>query len=671
MVKANNAMGFVTSEMGKPKVSVSYLETALDLARRQKYNDQIIFLLNNLGSAYKKLGNYAKSLQYYLESLELRKAGGSDSDISVAMNNLGALHQDMGDYENALLYYTQNYQLIASEKDKYNFELALVNLSDILFALNRFDEAQGYLLEAFDFCNKQGNCNIEQLGHIRLSLGRIYTNKGEFIKAKEQLNEAILIFTNLKSAEQTNALNALALAHFKSGDSKGALELLNKAQSLAEGTDVPKYLMRNYQLFADIYHQQKDFRRASEYQRKFIELSNKIYNADLTKNIARIQSEHNEGENLRTIAAQENEILDKGEQLAKQQKQLIFIVAVTLLVGIGTFLIYRGRVKVAQVNTKLANVNMLLVDAKKLIEEQNARLQEQNISLDNQIKERTVALQKAYDTLQKKNDELFASNKSLQTVNDELDNFIYKTSHDIRGPLSTLKGLITLAIKQNKDEETKTYLNLLTTTSDKLDGVLTRLQIINQINNTLLVAEPINFAEITDSIITFCKKRQLPANFQFFLNIEEIRKLLSDKNIIFIILQNLIDNAIKFSDGSQRKEPFVSIKIQSTEVGATIKIIDNGIGFKNVPPEQMFRMFVRASEQSQTGGIGLYMAKLAAEKIGGTIQLRINEEKNTEFIVSLPPNLSQVLQSQESARLQHDYAKMEAARKQLESLQKS
>src|SRR5690606_7682988 len=110
----------------------------------------------------------------------------------------------------------------------------------------------------------------------------------------------------------------------------------------------------------------------------------------------------------------------------------------------------------------------------------------------------------------------------------------------------------------------------------------------------------------------------------------------SDKEFVRIILENLIDNAIKFYNDSDRVEPFVKISIHGVDDHVSIHVVDNGIGISQVHPDKIFQMFSRASERSETGGIGLYITKTAAEKLGGNVNLKTTPEGYTEFFVTLP-----------------------------------
>jgi signal transduction histidine kinase len=81
--------------------------------------------------------------------------------------------------------------------------------------------------------------------------------------------------------------------------------------------------------------------------------------------------------------------------------------------------------------------------------------------------------------------------------------------------------------------------------------------------------------------------------------------------------------------------------------GVKIKVIDNGIGIKESDPQKLFQMFVRASERSESGGIGLYLTKLASERLFAKVDYSTTQEKFTQFTVTLPLDLSTKLAERE------------------------
>jgi signal transduction histidine kinase len=132
--------------------------------------------------------------------------------------------------------------------------------------------------------------------------------------------------------------------------------------------------------------------------------------------------------------------------------------------------------------------------------------------------------------------------------------------------------------------------------------------------------------------------------------------------MIRLVLENLVDNAVKFYNESSRVESFVKIAIRSEDGAVTAHVMDNGVGIAKMNREKIFQMFVRASERSETGGIGLYLAKLATEKLGGEINLISTDEKYTEFIVRFPRDLQAVLDRRKDEKRRHDQEREQVTR---------
>ena len=187
------------------------------------------------------------------------------------------------------------------------------------------------------------------------------------------------------------------------------------------------------------------------------------------------------------------------------------------------------------------------------------------------------------------------------------------------------------------------YLRKLDTTAERLNSILTRLVIINQINNSKLSSERIDFKAIVNDVLMLEKKKGLPPDLKIDIDIDPEASIESDKELVRIVLENLIDNAIKFYNDSERVDSFLDIHIsQMDNDSVKVRVVDNGIGISESNPGKLFQMFSRASERSETGGIGLYITKTATEKIGGKIGLLTTPEGYTEFYVIFPamPNLT-------------------------------
>jgi len=121
-------------------------------------------------------------------------------------------------------------------------------------------------------------------------------------------------------------------------------------------------------------------------------------------------------------------------------------------------------------------------------------------------------------------------------------------------------------------------------------------------------------------------------NFKFESNGD--LEIITDKFIIELILKNLIENAFKFKNGNTNS--FIIVKTEIIQENYLISVIDNGIGISPQNNKLIFDMFSRAAGIHKSSGLGLYMAKLAAEKLNGNIQLVKNPDGFTQFAFNLP-----------------------------------
>ena len=223
-------------------------------------------------------------------------------------------------------------------------------------------------------------------------------------------------------------------------------------------------------------------------------------------------------------------------------------------------------------------------------------------------------------------------NKELQTVNTELATFIYRTSHDIRGPLARLLGLCNIGLIDVEDINALDYLQKIQLTAQNLDVILRRLTTMQEITQAEYTEEDIDFEAIIHEI-----QQQLSAyNMQVDLHLQENLRYRSDRHLIKFILNNLIENAFKFSSKNPAEKPFVKADIQAVNDKLIITVTDNGTGIKPDEAEYIFQMFSTVGTKYENTGMGLYMVKKVLDKMGGTIQLENRDDSLTQFTVSLP-----------------------------------
>ncbi len=608
MVRAGRMRGYALEKIGRVDESIDIYTNVLGIAQRNKYDELVKFLLNNLGLSYLNRGNYDKSLEYHFQSLVVREAQGDQTEVSITLNNIGLVYYTLKNYEVALDYYQRSKEIKERIKDDYGLDHLLINIGLCYNKLQRFQDAIDIINKAFKLCGDECDESILKEGYFGLGEGYFEIRKIDLavsafeksLSIARKQNDKLIIIENL---------NNLARINIERKEWDTAIRNLNEANTLAAKTEYVSTLIDIYKLYSSVYDSLSDYKQSSFYRGEYIVLKDSVYSAELIKNLAKVQTNYEERENKAIIASR--------DEVIERQKRLNFAVAViAVLATLLLFVLYRSNIVKKRVNNALS-------DAKATIEAQNRELSKLNKGLEETVDIRTEELQ--------------ISNTSLQRVNFELDNFIYKTSHDIRGPLASLRGMCNVAIMDVKDETAIDYLKKLEVTAERLNTILSRLLFVNQINHSKPSSNPIDFGALINDIILLEKKKGMPPRFKIISEIQERITFFSDNELIRIILENLIDNAIKFHNDSARVDPFVKICITKKDLKIDIRVIDNGIGIDEKDSEKVFRIFSRASERSETGGIGLYLTRTATEKLGGSVTIGTTKEGFTEFSVKFNP----------------------------------
>jgi signal transduction histidine kinase len=263
-----------------------------------------------------------------------------------------------------------------------------------------------------------------------------------------------------------------------------------------------------------------------------------------------------------------------------------------------------------------------LEEAQHIIREQHAQLFEINQALESRVVERTQ--------------ELHIANTNLQKAVQELDEFIYRTAHDIRGPLARLLGLNQIALLDIQDAQALDYFHKLHFEATYLNYILSRLSSIYEINHLVIRKETFDLKMMIETVFAAVRQKEISYGAVLQLRIETPGVIYSDYRLLQFILQNLIENAVRFQSKEEGTAPYVLIKADSLEKGVQIQVLDNGVGIDPQDVPVIFDMFSRAAGKYHTAGLGLYMAKVCVEKLNGSIQLMPNTGHLTEFRIQLP-----------------------------------
>ena len=225
-------------------------------------------------------------------------------------------------------------------------------------------------------------------------------------------------------------------------------------------------------------------------------------------------------------------------------------------------------------------------------------------------------------------------NHDLQKTNTELDRFLYSTSHDLRAPVSSIKGLIMIALKESREVEIQKYLSMMYDRTEKLDQFIHEILNYSRNARTEVKTEPVNFKSLLMEVADSFKFFEGAENISIHVDADE-RIIHADILRLRVILNNLVSNAVKYHD-SAKVNPYVGISVKYGKTNLILTISDNGIGIDDQAKEKIFEMFYRGTDRSKGSGLGLYIVKEVVERLQGKIQVNSTLGSGTQFIITLP-----------------------------------
>ncbi|MDR3696627.1 HAMP domain-containing sensor histidine kinase [Mucilaginibacter sp.] len=224
-------------------------------------------------------------------------------------------------------------------------------------------------------------------------------------------------------------------------------------------------------------------------------------------------------------------------------------------------------------------------------------------------------------------------NVALNNMNERIKKFAYSVTHDLRSPIASLTGLVSVLEREKDIAKLPDYTEMMRETLELQDKYIR--DVLNTIRNENSNKEEIcNLMELVNDIKNqnsfFADGHKV--NFLSELEIWELKCNIADIKVVF---NNLISNAVKYADFN-KPEQWIKVKSYRKDQQCIIEIEDNGLGIKPEQKENIFKKYFKSGINKKSMGLGLYLAKQAIEDMNGTITVKSLLGKGTSFIVSLP-----------------------------------
>ncbi|MGZ3811928.1 MAG: tetratricopeptide repeat-containing sensor histidine kinase [Mucilaginibacter sp.] len=582
------------------KVALGYLKMALGLYEQLRDNAAIADCYKNIGMVYFGEGHHSEALDYYYRALFLDVKGHDKFAAADIYNNIGDVLQNMELSSKALECYKKALKIAQEGGDLLEIGTSEENIGEVLLAQKHYDASIDHLSRAIAIANKQDD--KDGISYISADLGLCCANKHQFTPAIYYLNTALQTASIYKIAyDKAYALIGFATVYNLQKDYQKAYKSALLGQQLA-------VKLNNLWFRANaVFELHKALAGLGKYEeaykmsRQYIDLRASLNNDESIQKITSYNLEYDFAAKQHKLAKQQQVKDELYQQKLKQQKvNSIFLSIILSGMIVIALIYYRGKRKQQKINI--------------VLEDKNVEVLQQKTDLDEQ------------------------ANK-LNDLNHLKDRLISVLAHDLRAPLSTLRGLFSLL--EDRDVTNEQFL-------DMIPHALRKLELTSDFLDTLLFWINSQMDDFNDSSKSFCIKEVVSIeinNYQeqaaekgikLIDNVEDDITVFADPNSIRIVIRNLITNAIKFSN----KHDTIKITASRHDVDhILLSLKDTGTG---MPEKQLNKLF-KSKVESHTGtnnesgtGIGLLFCKDLIEKCHGTIWVQSEPGHGTEFFFTLP-----------------------------------
>ncbi len=231
--------------------------------------------------------------------------------------------------------------------------------------------------------------------------------------------------------------------------------------------------------------------------------------------------------------------------------------------------------------------------------------------------------------------------RELEEANKELESFSYSVSHDLRAPLRTLNGFSEMVLEDcagKLDEQDRDYLNRIRNASQLMSQLIDDILRLSRIGRAEMICFDVDLSGTAQSIVDELKS-SAPER-KLIVTIQPGLKTYGDQALLKIMLQNLLENAWKYTGKKEQAEIIFGCRDYNEE--ETFFVQDNGAGFNMKFADKLFQPFQRMHAKEEYGGtgIGLAIVQRIIRRHGGRIWAEAEVGKGATFFFTIPQQAS-------------------------------
>jgi signal transduction histidine kinase/tetratricopeptide (TPR) repeat protein len=586
--------------------TIFYAQKALQIAEKEQYTEGKIEALRQLTTGYDLKGDLGEANKYLETALQLAEKLGNPELLAKVYNNCGNLYFKK-DTKVGLEYFFKVLEIRKKMNDKRNISSTLLNIGSMYLRLKDYENSLKYYLESLAL--KKELKDTRGIGLIYGNVGNIYKEKKDFPKAKEYAFQSVAEHEKVKNESgKFYSYMMLSDIFFDEKNDEECIQYALKSHEIAQKIKAKQQMAQALKRLHLVYARRQDFQKAYEYSLAYKAISDSLLNESNIKKNTELEAK---------IAYQKKENSLKTEQTQKLAYQRFY----TYLIGLALFFVsflalmgYRNRQAQKKAHDKLSK---------------------QNFEIQNQAEE-----------LRQINEELDSQKHQLEDLNHTKDRLLAIIGHDLKSPINTLKGLLSLVnnqavspsefisfsgkLQQNVDNVYFLLNNLLHWANAQMQGIETEPQ---QISLFELAEENRHLFE------NMAQQKQIT----LLNHIAPEAHAWADRDQIDLVFRNLISNALKFTPEGGTITLHTEVKSDFQH----ISVQDTGVGMKAEKLQTLFLPTQHASTQGTAGekgtGLGLLVCKEFVENNAGKIWVESTISVGTTFFFSLPTAKTEVV----------------------------
>ncbi len=563
--------------------SIYFASDALQYAEVQKSTELKADALLALGEAYSYINQQIQAIEYLLDARDLYETTNNTIGLGNCFFALGELYSVIKHYELSRNYF---FKAIEQFKDREEYlGNTYGSLGDNYYSDNKLDSALYFTNQALAIGTKKSNDAI---------LEYVYGNLADILIAQKKYidGEQYLLLSDKLSYKQGNeygiAYGKLQFAKIKGGQKNYTLAFVyaDSCIRMAEELKMDDLIMEAEELKYQLY------KETGNEEKALISLEKYRIIADTLLSYKKFIALNNLLERYRGEKKQQEVDFLK----AKNSRNKIIVIALSGII----FLV------------------MLLV-----------------FSFYKRSKER----KKMLFQLSKQHDSIQTQAKDLQQINHVKDRMFSIISHDLRGPVASLKGLIDFMKSESLSAEDSTMIvKELKQSVGGVDMLLENLLVWAQLQirgDVSVKKEELKIEDIAQDIVFISSNAATQKDLQILLDIEKGISVNADRNHISLIIRNLVNNSIKFTPNGG------TVTIEAKHYNNKVKICveDTGVGMTDKEINQLFKIekpFSQLGTENEKGsGLGLLFVKEYTQICGGEFIITSTKGKGSRFCVIL------------------------------------